>query len=179
MVDYTYVYHPGIQKLAELVSSLGPKHYIQIDFANYQPWRTDISAFHDWLPHPVSILMYYFGEVKPISSFEVNKNTAYANLRVDNTPIRVTVSFEMTKQRKIEVVCEGGTALLDEVNFKQEESVRWLGTDLHPAVPSTRPLTAALSHFAECIAQDSVPITNLKFASEVVRVIGALKSWKF
>jgi len=175
MVDYTYLYHPGIQKLGELISEFGKPKFISILFSNFEPFRVDLSAFNDWMPHPTSILLSFFKQLRPGGCIEIDQKTALATFFDKNSFFHVTVSYEMMKQRIINVIYDKQAILFDEINLPREKCIKFFGIEKSSQIDPTPPLTVSCSHFIDCIQNDLEPLTNFKFAAKVVKIINSLR----
>ena len=64
MVGHTYVYHPAVQFLRNLVESkaLGSLHYIHTARLNFGLLQPDVDVLWDLAPHDLSILLHILGE---------------------------------------------------------------------------------------------------------------------
>lgn len=177
MVDFTYVYHPGIQRLKEIIlEKRETPSFIDIWFSGYEPERVDVSAYMDWMPHPISILAYLFPKIKPISTLEISPRTSYSTFKSGNTYIRILVSYEMSRQRKIEIVFEDETVVFDEVNYNPEDCVKRIGSLKHTKVDTMKPLDIACSEFVNAILWESKPLTDFDFGCKVVELICEMRS---
>jgi predicted dehydrogenase len=78
MVGHTYVYHPAVEFLREMVQTeqLGPLYYIHTARLNFGLLQPDVDVLWDLAPHDLSILLYTMGE-EPIAGGA--RGTAHVN----------------------------------------------------------------------------------------------------
>lgn len=68
MVGHTYLYHPAISKIKELMENghLGNVYYFLMQWLNLGIIRSDVNALWNFAPHPFSIIHHLTGEM-PVS----------------------------------------------------------------------------------------------------------------
>ncbi len=126
LVGHTYVYHPAIEYLRELMESgeLGALRYVHTARLNFGVLQPDIDVLWDLAPHDVSILLYLLQKDPAVIGgqgiacinprlFEV----AHVDLRFPDGPFaHVYVSWlEPTKIRRLTFVGEEKTAVYDDM----------------------------------------------------------------
>jgi len=64
MVGHTYVYHPAVAFLKDLIESgqLGPLHYVHTSRLNFGLLQPDVDVLWDLAPHDISILLHILGQ---------------------------------------------------------------------------------------------------------------------
>ena len=133
LVGHTYVYHPAVEYLRELIESgeLGKLRYIHTARLNFGILQPDVDVLWDLAPHDISILLYLLQKEPEIIGgqgtacinprlFEV----AHVDLRFPDGPFaHIYVSWlEPSKIRRLTFVGEEKTAVYDDV--AQGEMIR-------------------------------------------------------
>lgn len=62
LVDYTFVFHPAVRKMKEMLPSVGKPYFILAQRMNLGLYQPDVNVIHDLLPHDLSIVSYLFDE---------------------------------------------------------------------------------------------------------------------
>ena len=64
MVGHTYVYHPAVAFLKDILESgqLGPLHYVHTSRLNFGLLQPDVDVLWDLAPHDISILLHILGQ---------------------------------------------------------------------------------------------------------------------
>ena len=141
MVDHTFEYEEGINKIKEIVESkiLGDIHYIRAEWLNLGLLQPDVSVVWDLATHIISIIGYVF-DMKPLS-LSANAN-AYirkdipevANINI-KFPSEITnyiiISWlEPKKTRKITIVGNKKLLVYDLTNEEEKIKIYDKGVDL-------------------------------------------------
>jgi predicted dehydrogenase len=203
MVDHTFVYHPAIKKIRELVDrgDLGDIYYydsVRINLGLFQP---DVSVLWDLASHDVSIMDH----LVPQPAVMVQATGAcHAGARVESMAY-VTVHHEggtlghchvnWLAPTKIRLVMIGGSrrmVVYDDNNVGEKVKIYDKGVDISspegeyaarvqyrtgdmhaPALERREALQCETLHFAECIANGKRPVTDGAAGLRVVRVLAA------
>jgi len=92
MVDHTFLYHPAVIKLKDLVSSneLGDLYYIDSVRMNLGLFQHDISVLWDLAPHDISIMLHLIDE--PVKWVQAT-GASHAGQKVESM-VYITIQFE-------------------------------------------------------------------------------------
>lgn len=133
MVGHTYVYHPAVQYLKQVIDSgeLGQIHHVHSARLNFGLLQPDVDVLWDLAPHDISILMYLLGEEPMVAGA---RGTARVNPRLceiahldlefmDGLLAHIHVSWlEPVKVRRMTIIGAERTIVYDETT--QGESIR-------------------------------------------------------
>lgn len=61
-VDHTFVFHPAVRKMKELLPRIGTPYFISGQRLNLGLYQADVNVIYDLLPHDLSIISYLFEE---------------------------------------------------------------------------------------------------------------------
>jgi len=133
MVGHTYLYHPAVQYLKELVKSgeLGDLLYVHTARLNFGLLQPDVDVLWDLAPHDLSILAYLLDEEPMVASARgaarINPNlaeVAHLDLEfMDGLFAHIHVSWlEPVKVRRITLIGSEKTVVYDDVS--QGEMIR-------------------------------------------------------
>ncbi len=201
MVDHTYIYSGGIEALRALYRSgeLGRVRVYDSTRANLGIFRSDVNVLWDLASHDVSILEHVFGDtIDAVSAVGTKcmagtpEHTVFMTAFLRQGALaHIHVSWlAPEKIRRATAVCEGGMVVYDDIAAAGELQIHDAGVELllggaepqircrrgegHTAhVPRGEPLLEAVRHFADCIEQHKVPITDGAFGLKVVSVLEA------
>jgi len=172
MVGHIYIYHPGVQKLKEIIKQgeLEDLFYFHSERCNLEQKRFDVNVLWDLAPHDFSIMNYLF-EGSPVS-INVQGNTVF-NSGVENI---MDVLFEYSKnfsgsvhnswispKKKREIILVGRNkyALFDDLSKKklmlydQNKHLSY-----YPPLSKKNPLEIECLHFLDCIMNKKQPLTG-------------------
>ena len=133
MVGHTYVFHPAVQYLKELVKSgeLGDLLYVHTARLNFGLLQPDVDVLWDLAPHDLSILAYLLDEEPMVAgargAARINPNlaeVAHLDLEfMDGLFAHIHVSWlEPVKVRRITIIGSEKTVVYDDV--AQGEMIR-------------------------------------------------------
>jgi len=144
MVGHTYVYHPAVAFIRDLVQSgeLGPLYYIHAARLNFGLLQPDVDVMWDLAPHDLSILLHILDQ-EPVAvaargTAHVNPNlveVAHLDIEFLNSLLaHIYVSWmEPTKVRRLTLVGGDKTVVFDDTSDIQMISVHNQGIQLHDA----------------------------------------------
>jgi predicted dehydrogenase len=202
MVGHLLEYHPGIEKLSELVRSgeLGDVHYIYSNRLNLGKHRQDENALWSLGAHDVSVILRLAGEepynwdamgasyVKPGV-----EDVVFALMRFNSGLIaHMHLSWlDPHKERRFTVVGSKRMATFDDMELERKLTVYDKGFDedyssygeyiarsgdvFSPRVPNEEPLRIECSHFLDCVRNGTEPRTGGEEGLRVVRVLERLQ----
>lgn len=176
MVGFQYLFNDYIRYLKKEIEngSFGEIKNISFEHAQSQP-RTDVNAFWDAAPHPLSIFQFIFNPKKIINVSGEQKNLgnseledyAKATIEFDHGPIlNITTSWPgETKVRKLTIQGEKMTAILDETkNTGKLTLIASNGGKITvPPINAGEPLKNEVEHFIDCVKNKKNPLTNVNF----------------
>jgi predicted dehydrogenase len=133
MVGHTYVFHPAVQFLKELVrgDELGDLHYVHTARLNFGLLQPDVDVLWDLAPHDLSILTYLLDDEPMVAgargAARINPNlceVAHLDLEFMNGLFaHIHVSWlEPVKVRRITLIGSDKTVVYDDVS--QGEMIR-------------------------------------------------------
>lgn len=202
MVDHLLEYHPGVEKLKEIVDSgqLGEPHYVYGNRLNLGKLRADENALWSLGAHDVSVLLHLAGE-EPVEWSA--RGECYMHPEVEDVvfaflrfPSGLSAHLHLSwldphKERRFTVVGSKRMATFDDMEIERKLTVYDKGFDetaegygeyitrsgdvWHPRVPNAEPLRIAATHFVECIAEGRSPRSDGRSGLRVVRVLEALQ----
>jgi len=202
MVGHLLEYHPGVEKLEELLRSgeLGDLRYIYSNRLNLGKHRTDENALWSLGAHDVSVILRLAGE-EP-SGWEVMgesyvkpgvEDVVFALMRFDSGLIaHMHLSWlDPHKERRFTVVGSKRMATFDDMELERKLTVYDKGIDedyssygeyiarsgdvFSPRVSNEEPLRIECKHFLECVRDGTEPRTGGESALRVVRVLERLQ----
>ena len=203
MVGHLLEYHPGVEKLEELVRTgeLGDLRYIYSNRLNLGKHRTDENALWSLGAHDVSVILRLAGE----EPFECDvmgesyvkpgvEDVVFALMRFQSGLIaHMHLSWlDPHKERRFTVVGSKRMATFDDMEIERKLTIYDKGIDqdyssygeyiarsgdvFSPRVSNEEPLRIECSHFIECVREGSEPRTGGDSALRVVRVLERLQA---
>ncbi len=154
MVGHLLEYHPGVERLAELVRSgeLGDLRYIYSNRLNLGKHRQDENALWSLGAHDVSVILRLAGE----------------------EPYECTAVGESYVKRGVEDVVFAFMRF--ESGLTAHMHLSWLSGDVFsPRVPNEEPLRIECTHFLDCVRDGAEPRSGGESALRVVRVLERLQ----
>jgi predicted dehydrogenase len=203
MAGHLLEYHPGVQRLAQLVADgeLGQVHYVYSQRVNLGKLRADENALWSLGAHDVSVVLALVGEEPSEASA---RGEAYLRAGVEDVvfaylrfPSGIAAHLHLSwldphKERKVTVVGAQRMATLDDMALERKLTVwdKGFDPDFHsygeyitrsgaawsPAIPNTEPLRIECEHFVECVRSGAPPRSGGESGVRVVRVLEALQS---
>lgn len=201
-VDHTFIYHPAVEFLSELVNTdqLGELLYydsVRVNFGKFQ----QANVLWDLAPHDLSILARLTKGAAPVSVAAIAANPmnvgvesiCYLTLQYPNG-LLAHLNLNWLAPMKIRTIMIGGSkkmAIYDDnlpsekikiydkqikVFEGQPEDVRVryrTGDMLAPALPTTEALANMISNFAKCLETREQPASSGHIGREIVRVLEA------
>jgi predicted dehydrogenase len=203
MVGHLLEYHPGVQRLKQLVDSgeLGERiYYIYGNRLNLGKLRTDENALWSLGAHDVSVLLY-LAEEEPWEF--VAHGECYVQDGVEDVvfcflrfPSGLSAHLHLSwldphKERRLTVVGSRRMATFDDMalegklqifdkGFDQDSSsygeyITRTGDIFSPQVPNVEPLRVECEHFVECVRTGRRPRSDGLSGLRVVRVLEELQ----
>jgi predicted dehydrogenase len=192
MPGHLLLYHPGVQKLKEIVDSgeLGDVLYVYGNRQNLGTFRTNENALWSLGVHDLSVLLYLIQE-EPI---EVRAHgNAFLNRGVEDVvfcylrfPSGKMAHMHLSwldphKIRRITVVGDERMAVFDDMERERKITVydNWrtrTGDIYSPTVDATEPLQRECEHFLRLCAGEGAPHKAARDALPVVRVLDQLQA---
>jgi predicted dehydrogenase len=192
MPGHLLLYHPGVQKLKEIVDSgeLGDVLYVYGNRQNLGTFRTNENALWSLGVHDLSVLLHLLGE-EPV---EVRAHgNAFLNPGVEDVvfcylrfPSGKMAHMHLSwldphKIRRITVVGNDRMAVFDDMERERKITVydNWrtrTGDVYSPKVDATEPLRLECSHFLRLVAGEGDPHKAARDAVPVVRVLDQLQA---
>jgi predicted dehydrogenase len=202
MVGHLLEYHPGVQRLKELVDSgeLGEVRYVYSNRLNLGVLREEENALWSLGAHDVSVLLLLAGE-EPYECRAIGEcymqdgveDVVFAYMRF---PSGVAAHMHLSwldphKERRFTVVGSKQMATFDDMEVERKLTVYDKGFDesfssygeyiarsgdIHNyRVSNEEPLLIECRHFAECVRSGSEPRSGGESGLRVVRVLEALQ----
>jgi len=203
MVGHLLEYHPGVQKLKELLDAgdLGDRiYYIYGNRLNLGKLRADENALWSLGAHDVSVVLHLAGE-EPVEA--VAHGESYVREGVEDVvfcfmrfPSGLTAHLHLSwldphKERRFTVVGSKRMATFDEMALEGKITVYDKGFDedargygeyitrsgeiFCPRIANVEPLRVECEHFVDCIRRGEQPRSNGVSGLRVVRVLGQLQ----
>jgi predicted dehydrogenase len=203
MVDHLLVYHPGLQKVKELVDGgvLGSRtFYMYGNRQNLGIVRPDENALWSLGPHDISVMIWLAGE-RPheVAAWGESylqpgvEDVVFGHLRF---PSGVTGHLHLSwldphKMRKMTVIGSERMVVFDDMETERKvtiydkgptprtatygEYIQVRSGDIHiPKIDGTEPLRRVCEHFVECVATGARPVSDAAAGLVVVEVLEAM-----
>jgi len=202
MVGHLLEYHPGVERLTELVRSgeLGELRYIYSNRLNLGKHRQDENALWSLGAHDLSVILMLAGE-EPYEWTAMGESyvkagvedVVFALMRFHSGLIaHMHLSWlDPHKERRFTVVGSKRMATFDDMELERKLTVYDKGFDedyssygeyiarsgdvFSPRVPNEEPLRVECRHFLDCIRDGTEPRSGAESALRVVRVLEGLQ----
>jgi len=202
MVGHLLEYHPGVERLTELVRSgeLGELRYIYSNRLNLGKHRQDENALWSLGAHDLSVVLMLAGE-EPYEWTAMGESyvkagvedVVFALMRFHSGLIaHMHLSWlDPHKERRFTVVGSKRMATFDDMELERKLTVYDKGFDedyssygeyiarsgdvFSPRVPNEEPLRLECRHFLDCIRDGTEPRSGAESALRVVRVLEGLQ----
>jgi len=202
MVGHLLEYHPGLERLKEIVDSgeLGDIHYIYGNRLNLGKLRAEESALWSLGAHDVSVMLRLAGE-EPSECNAMGESymrdgvedVVFCYLRF---PSGLAAHLHLSwldphKERRFTVVGSRKMATFDDMEVERKltvydkgfdedfssygEYIARSGDSWSPRVPNDEPLRVECAHFAKCVLEGSTPRSDGESGLRVVRVLESLE----
>jgi predicted dehydrogenase len=203
MVGHLLEYHPGVERLADLVGSgeLGDLMYIYSNRLNLGKHRQDENALWSLGAHDVSVILRLAAE-EPVECSAVGasyvkpgvEDVVFAFMRFESG---LTAHMHLSwldphKERRFTVVGSKRMATFDDMELERKLTIYDKGFDesyssygeyiarsgdvFSPRVPNEEPLRIECSHFIECVRDGTAPRSGGESGLRVVRVLERLQA---
>ncbi len=201
MVDHTFVFHPAVRKLRDLIQgdALGHVSYYDSQRINLGLFQPDVNVLWDLAPHDLSILDSLFGAeplaVEASGYCHINPGSpdiAYVTLHYPDAMV-AHLNLSWMSPVKLRRVAVGGSdkmVVWDDLNRDEPlkiydsginvlpESKRDLilpsyriGSVLSPRLPSGEPLADVVEHFRRVILGEERSVIDARQGLRVVRTL--------
>ena len=202
MVGHLLEYHPGLERLKEIVDSgeLGEIHYIYGNRLNLGKLRAEESALWSLGAHDVSVVLRLAGE-EPSECTAMGES--YVRDGVEDVvfcylrfPSGLAAQLHLSwldphKERRFTVVGSRKMATFDDMEVERKltvydkgfdedfssygEYIARSGDSRSPRVPNDEPLRIECAHFAKCVLEGTTPRSDGESGLRVVRVLESLE----
>jgi predicted dehydrogenase len=192
MPGHLLLYHPGVQKLKEIVDSgeLGDVLYVYGNRQNLGTFRTNENALWSLGVHDLSVVLHLLGEepseVRAHGNAFLNRgveDVVFCYLRFPSGKMaHLHLSWlDPHKIRRITVVGDDRMAVFDDMERERKITVydNWrtrTGDVYSPNVDTTEPLRLECRHFLSLVAAEGDPHKAARDALPVVRVLDQLQA---
>jgi predicted dehydrogenase len=192
MPGHLLLYHPGVQKLKEIVDSgeLGEVLYVYGNRQNLGTFRTNENALWSLGVHDLSVLLYLIeeepSEVRAHGNAFLSRgveDVVFCYLRFPSGKMaHMHLSWlDPHKIRRITVVGNERMAVFDDMERDRKITVydNWrtrTGDIYSPTVDATEPLRRECEHFLRLVAGEGVPHKAARDAIPVVRALDQLQA---
>jgi predicted dehydrogenase len=192
MPGHLLLYHPGVQKLKEIVDSgeLGEVLYVYGNRQNLGTFRTNENALWSLGVHDLSVLLYLIdeepSEVRAHGNAFLSRgveDVVFCYLRFPSGKMaHMHLSWlDPHKIRRITVVGNERMAVFDDMERERKITVydNWrtrTGDIYSPTVDATEPLRRECEHFLQLVAGEGAPHKAARDAIPVVRVLDQLQA---
>jgi predicted dehydrogenase len=202
-VDHTFIYHPAVEKLKDIVvrGELGDVYYFDSVRINLGLFQADASVIWDLAPHDISIMEHLIGRpvqwVQAVGARHAGQkfeSMAYITVQfADNIVGHCHVNW--LAPMKVRLITLGGSrrmvvyddnlvtekvkiydkgVTLNSVEGLYDALVQYRHGDMYaPAIENSEALARELKHFVHCIKQGVAPITDGREGLRVVRILAA------
>lgn len=201
MADHTFLFHPAVIKLGELVRSgeLGKVSYFDSQRVNLGLFQPDVNVLWDLAPHDLSILDHLFASepvhIEASGHCHVNPgfpDIAYLTFHYPRDMVaHLNLSWmSPVKLRRIAVGGSAKMAVWDDLDRDEPLKIYDSGITTHPrqdreiilpayrigSVTSPRlcgaePLALALAHFGQVIRGEAAPRSDGRLGRRIVRTL--------
>ena len=201
MADHTFLFHPAVVKLGELVRSgaLGEISYYDSQRINLGLFQPDVNVLWDLAPHDVSIIDYLFGgepvHVEASGYCHVNPgfpDIAFLTFHYPNAMVaHLNLSWmSPVKVRRIAVGGSDKMVVWDDLNRDEPLKIYDSGITTHsrqdreiilpsyrigsvssPRLAGSEPLVDVVEHFRQVILGETVPRSDGELGRRVVRTL--------
>jgi predicted dehydrogenase len=196
MVGHLLQYHPGVNKLKELVDSgeLGDIHYIYGNRLNLGVVRTEENALWSLGAHDISVVLHLAGDEEP---YEFSaRGESYMTPGIEDVvfafmrfPSGLAAHLHLSwldphKERRFTVVGSKRMATFDDMDLERKVTLYDKGFDEYvpragdiwsPGIVKAEPLRLECQHFLDCVAEGRAPVSDGESGLRVVRVLERLQ----
>jgi predicted dehydrogenase len=203
MVDHTFVYHPAVQRIRQLIRSgeLGRLHYIDSTRINLGLFQHDVNVLWDLAVHDIAIVSLFTAErpqvVQAIGSARAPGPLASIGILTLRYPsgLFVHINCSWVSPVKIRHMLIGGDrkmVVYDDLNATEpvkiydsgvvartdEERNRLMfeyriGDVYSPKIPPKEALSNMVADFAAAVRRGKAPLSSGRFGADIVRILEA------
>ncbi len=190
MVGHTFVYSPPVRAVKEILDSgeLGDVRFVTCSRVNLGLHSKEVSVVWDLAPHDLSILAYWLGET-PLSVQAMGRScivpgipdVAFLNVRYASgivaelevswlSPVKLRrtvivgskkmLMYDDTESVEKVKIFDQGVDYKDPETFGEFQLSYRTGGIYSPKVENTEPLFIEASHFIDCVANGTQPLTD-------------------
>ncbi|KPJ98017.1 MAG: oxidoreductase [Nitrospira bacterium SG8_35_4] len=195
MVGHILQFHPAVIKLKELIANgeLGKIQYIYSNRLNIGKLRTEENILWSFAPHDISVILSLLGEdpVKVTAHGGDYLNNGIYDTTMTTLEFRNGVKSHIFvswlhpfKEQKLVVVGSKAMAVFDDMSaeklFMYPHKIEWKNGKVPVAqkadfqvVPLDKkePLKEELAHFADCVKERKIPLTDGREGLRVLKVL--------
>jgi len=180
MTGYQYLFNENVLYIKREIEKGTFGKILEFKSEHFQsPARSDVDIFWDAGSHPMSVFQYLFEPKKMIlAEGAMTHDSASVKVKFENSPsLEITLScFGELKIRKITIVGEKVTAVLDETQEKNKLAIIKNGKTIYPEINSKEPLRTELEHFIDCIKTGETPLSDVGFGSKITEWLEAIST---
>ena len=201
MVDHTFIYHPAIQKIRDLIQSeeLGKLNYIDSTRINLGLFQHDVNVLWDLAVHDISIVNFFTRE-RPSSVQAIgakHSTSPFENIGILTLRYRsglfVHINCSWVSPVKIRHILIGGDkkmVVYDDLNATEPVKVYDSGIRAHsdeeknrllfeyrvgdvysPKIPQKEALANLVADFAAAIFDGRSPLSDGRFGADAVKIL--------
>jgi UDP-2-acetamido-3-amino-2,3-dideoxy-glucuronate N-acetyltransferase len=194
MVGHLLHYHPAIQKIKEILPSLGEIKQITANRLNLGIFRTHENVLWSFAPHDISVILSLCNGMPEWvqcmgNSSLVNNIHDITNsiMKIGNTYVNINVNWlNPYKEQKMSIICEKGMILFDDMEkeYKLKVYRDYISMNPHPIANKVEPELIELNkisplenecrHFMDCCINRTNPITDGDEGVNVLKVLNSL-----
>jgi predicted dehydrogenase len=205
MVAHTFLFNHGIRTLKRYIDEalLGDIYYVKARRTHLGPIRNDVNVVWDLAPHEIAIILYLLGET-PSSVQVLSRNclqshredVAFINLTFPSKIVaNITLSWvDPSRERYFDIVGSNARIVFDDLNPRHPIQIFHAGalnrgsrsgellparsdaTIVTPEIPKEEPMKVLCREFLESIATGECPLSDGKFAREVVAILRQIQT---
>jgi predicted dehydrogenase len=206
MVGHTFVYSPPVRLVKGILDSgeLGEVRFITCSRVNLGLHSKEVSVVWDLAPHDLSILAYWLGET-PLSVQAMGRScvikgipdVAFLNVRYSSgivaelevswlSPVKLRrtvivgskkmLMYDDTESVEKVKIFDQGVDYKDPETFGEFQLSYRTGGIYSPKVDNTEPLFVEASHFIDCVANGTPPLTDGTSGRLVVAALEAAQA---
>lgn len=195
MVGHLLLYHPAINKIKELIANgtVGKLQYIYSNRLNLGAIRKEENILWSFAPHDISVLQHLIGEnpveVRSTGSIFLQPGIHDVTLTSLQYPQNVHAHIHVSwlhpfKEHRLVVIGDKSMVVFEDSKVDRKLVLYPKGIDWVEGEPRKRegvfqsveyetvePLKRELSHFVECIAKRTQPISDGRNGIEVLEIL--------
>lgn len=171
MVGYQYLFNDRVRYVKIEIEKGAFGNILSVKSEHFlSPSRPDVDIFWDTGPHPLSVFQYLF-DPKNLTVVEGNIEYDQASVKVqfENAPALEIIAFCFgeAKTRKLTLVGEKGSAVIDETLPRNKLAITKNGKTSYPEIGLKMPLRNEMEHFLHCVQTGSTPLTDVDFGLKI------------